>query len=441
MSIVFVALALVGLVTIAALVVDLGHERMLRREAQSMSDLVTLAAAQAMTHPDGADPVAGCEEAEQFTEINIENLPDTWGLDCSPFADIGGGTDANGLPMCDGTSSPEEVVSTGSDPYVVSVKWPVPNSDITDPDVQNTDGLRKFDGFDADDQCDRISVTISVQQASFFSAIVRPGEDLEAGATAVARRLPYSDVRTPNLWLLEPYGCGVLEVGGAQATDLQVGTTSASGLITIDSSGDGANCSNDNDFVMDVNGSNSDILAYPNGASGNPNGLDPPGEISMVALAAGQDGCVNSGYGNLNACDATLVPGQIDPNPTRRPLRATRAPVDWAYNCKESYPDYVGQNGDTISIAGCPYTDQRDPYIQRLKEWLYGSGFDGHYRVRRRSGRRAVHRGHQRGHPALGQRRRRLWQRAECEVGEGPWRSPAATSCSSTMSRSRATAS
>jgi hypothetical protein len=61
--------------------------------------------------------------------------------------------------------------------------------------------------------------------------------------------------------------------------------------------------------------------------------------------------------------------GRVFPQPVPSGERATRAPVDWAWNCKSSYPAYLG-----VPIAPCPYEDQKGPYIDNLKAAIPTSG-------------------------------------------------------------------
>jgi hypothetical protein len=351
-TLVLSALGMVAVVIIAAIVIDLGHERMMRRNAQSVSDMAALAGAQALTQSAGPDPVQGCLEAVQYLRLNIDNLPASTDIPCGDLA----------VGTCTETTPRGTVTDGGTAlPYRIEISWPVPNADIRDDQITDPEGLREFDGHEDGDQCDRFAVDVQIEQSRFFSKIVADG-DLTGSAEAVARRLPYEDTRVPNLWLLEPYECDVLEVNGG--SELVVGDTTVSGLITADS--DGRDCGNNN-FVVFTNGAGSTIDAVPNSQYPNVNNLDPPGEIELYAMEPGQQGCAKtSAEGNVNACDWTNVASKnIDPEPTRRSTRATRAPVDWAYNCKTDYPDYHG-----VSLRDCGAAGERAPYIDLLTAWV-----------------------------------------------------------------------
>src|SRR6185503_13562992 len=144
--------------------------------------------------------------------------------------------------------------------------------------------------------------------------------------------------RIPALWLLDPQGCGVLTAsGGSQVIVGQTSGTVVPGIIKIDS--DGTACSS-NQHIISSTGTNTLIKAVPNPPL-TPGG--PKGVISLFGLPPGATSCVDP------ICDvADVVGGRIVPQPQGSTERATRAPVDWRYNCKTSYPTYHG-----LSIAAC----------------------------------------------------------------------------------------
>jgi hypothetical protein len=159
--------------------------------------------------------------------------------------------------------------------------------------------------------------------------------------------------KVPALWLLDPYGCISLKASGG--SQLTVGVTTPStipGIIEIDS--DGSSCNN-NQYTVSAGGSNTKIQAVP--TSGN-----PAGEISLFALATGATAC------SAPACDAgDVAGGRLLTQPVSAAERATRAPVDWRYNCKSGYPAFHG-----IAIANCGAATP--PYIDGLKTAVGTSG-------------------------------------------------------------------
>lgn len=311
------AVAMTALMVVVALVVDLGLVRQSRRASQAATDLAALAGGEAL----GADPApdgrSACSDAVDYLQANIDGLPAGFSVPCST------------LPApCGPTTAPVTVTDggTGGD-FAVSITFPVPDSAINDADVPS--GLRLDDGV----PCERLEVSVDHTFDSVFGGIL--GRDRFAiDASAVVRQVQASDRRVPSLWLLDPTGCVSLSVSGG--SNVTVGTSTLPGLVTIDS--DASSCGG-NSFTIDTSGAGSRIQAVPNGA-------DPPAQISLVAMERLQADCAT---GNLNACDpADVSAGYVYPQPVRRANRATRAPVDWVYNCKPSYPDYHG-----IKVAGC----------------------------------------------------------------------------------------
>jgi hypothetical protein len=194
---------MIVVVIIAAIVVDLGHERALRRQAQSVSDLAVLAGTQALVQPQGAAPTEACEEALQFIRLNIENLPGSASIPCGDLA-AGLGVNAEGGVNCDADTVRRDVTDGGTAaPNVLRISWPIPDADIFDGLISDPQGLREFHGHNADDQCDRFAVDVQIDQPRFFSAFLQGGS-LSGTAEAVARRLPNEDTRAPTLRLQEP---------------------------------------------------------------------------------------------------------------------------------------------------------------------------------------------------------------------------------------------
>jgi hypothetical protein len=336
------AVSMVALLIVTAIVVDLGYVRAQKRDAQREVDLAALAAGAELASTSGADPRAACEDALQYLGHNVSDLPEATEMPCGL------------LPAdCDGDTERMTITDEDTaDPYRIELTYPVPDEDIRDNRIAG--GLRNDDG----EPCERMGISLRRARDGFFSGIMGRDE-LYVLASAVVRRAPAESSRVPNLWLLEPFGCNVLKVSGSSGSTLSVGTDTASGLITVDSSGDGTSCNNPNDFVIDADGSSARIEAIP------PD-LDPPGEISLVAYAAGQTTCSE---GNLNACEpGDVMAGRLDPQPIRRPTRATRSYVDHVYNCREDYPDYTGDGGD-ITIFDCPDDTTRPAYIDLLRAY------------------------------------------------------------------------
>jgi hypothetical protein len=91
----------------------------------------------------------------------------------------------------------------------------------------------------------------------------------------------------------------------------------------------------------------------------------PGGNVSLFAFPRLATTC------SPPACDPSDVSdGRLAPQPRRNPTRATRAPVDWRYNCKGSYPSFHG-----VTVPPCP--DSTPAYIDLLTSAVGASGSPG----------------------------------------------------------------
>ncbi|MFN8028526.1 MAG: hypothetical protein U0W40_19845 [Acidimicrobiia bacterium] len=187
-----------------------------------------------------------------------------------------------------------------------------------------------------------------------------PGHELPTPA-APRRCAANGTGSPPALWVLDPTGCVPLKVdGGSQVT---VGTASIQGVITVDS--DGTTCSGGSSTIS-ATGAGTIIQAVgpPTGAA--------TGQINLVALPPGQTTCT------VPACDPLDVSaGRITPQP-QYGSQASRAYIDWKYNCKDTYPTFHG-----VFVAGCPNTSGNGgtsyAYIDNLKTAIGTSGTPAGY--------------------------------------------------------------
>jgi hypothetical protein len=331
------AIFAVALMSMVAVVIDIGRLRSARRTTQTAADFAALAGGQEVADVSGGDPRAACQDALDYLRANLDGVPAGASLPC------------DSIPISCDTSTPSVTVTDGGTayPFEIAVTYPVSDGDIADPVVG---GLRVTDG----EPCERFGVDVDLVVDALFAGVVGV-DSMPTGASAVARGTPASLRQAPNLWLLDPTGCTALSVqGGSQVI---VGTATAPGLITLDS--DGSTCSS-NDTTIDVGGTGSRISAIPADTT-------PPGRISLVAMASGQRRCDD---GNPAACEQVDVDaGLLDPQPTRRYSRATRALVDHRFNCRSSYPDYHG-----VGIAGCSEAGTRPAYVDDLRAGLGPTG-------------------------------------------------------------------
>lgn len=337
-TLVLASMAMVGVLVIVALVVDLGWIRGERRSHQSAVDFAALAAGEALGWDPAPDGVAACNAAVDYLRANVDELPSSLAVPCSS------------LPAtCNGLTSPITVTDGGTaGDFDVEITYPVSDAMISDTTVSSPLNLRVNDG----NPCERLQVHMSSTIGSIFGSIAGK-DDLDVDATSVVRQVQAGDRRVPSMWLLEPWDCaGLVVTGGSHVT---VGNATTAGLITLDS--DGSACTG-GQTTVDVGGSTSSIQAIPLG-------LPLPPSISLVAMDRLQTTC---NTGNLYACDpADVANGTLWPQPEPRANRATRAPVDHKYNCKTSYPDYLG-----VPVEGC--TDGLPPHIDNLRAEVGVSG-------------------------------------------------------------------
>ena len=111
-------------------------------------------------------------------------------------------------------------------------------------------------------------------------------------------------------------------------------------------------------YTANVGGSGTRVRALDGTSSG---------YIGLYALPPGAMTCTG------RACDpANVTNQQLLPQPQALTTRATRAPVDWRYNCKSSYAAFPALQAPTSVFTPnpCPDTGVRGPYIDSLNTQL-----------------------------------------------------------------------
>jgi Flp pilus assembly protein TadG len=325
------ALLLIVLLGLAAVLVDSSQARASRRDAQSISDLAALAGGKSLSN--GA-PYQACVDAITYLNSNARDMSPK--ITASSFC---GGAAPNTIPTTrcatPGTQAkPTQTVGR----YTVTVTYPVLDSDIVDSHYNGAIGAN--DGV----PCERLGVKVLINNGTTFGKVLGT-TSVSASRLAVVRAEKKGVKSTPSLWLLDPTGCDLTITGGST---VNVGTSTTKGLITVDSNA--ANCTSSNDFTINAN-NNSYIRALGGGS------------IDLFALPTSATTC--SGH----ACEAGDVSGgNISPQPTSSGERATRAPVDWKYNCKATYPNFAG-----LGVAGCDDVATTPPYVDNLRTAITGT--------------------------------------------------------------------
>ena len=347
---VFFALLMVVLLGVAALVVDLGQQRSNRRTAQEIADLAALGGGKSLS---AGDPGQACADAITYLNMNVQDLSPKITASSFCTGQAGNNVTATNCTVTGGSIQAKPTTTVGR--YTITLMYPVLDSDIGD---SHFSGTGKRDG----SACQRMGLKVGITSpARFARALGTP--TLQTSRTAIVKMTNSRGSRIPALWLLDPYGCVSLSIsGGAQLT---LGDTSTSppipGVATIDS--DGSQCNN-NQVTLSSTGTGSFLTAVP--LTGTNSGV-----ISIYALPADATTCVNK------ACDQADVDGsRVAPQPVPAIERATRAPIDWRYNCKRgpnvfspAYPAYHG-----VTMADCPVDVTTPPYIDQLTAAVGTSG-------------------------------------------------------------------
>jgi hypothetical protein len=305
---VLTTIMLTSLLGMTMIVFDLGALRGNVRTDQSVADLAALAAGPGL----GANnPTAACQAAANYVSTNAQLASP---IDASTFC----------LPMhttlCSAGGSGQAAPSVSVGKYLVSIHYPVPDTEIQDPNIVG--GARLNDST----QCQRMRVIITSTDSTLFAHMIGT-TSLSATRSATVRASAVGPQKTPALWLLDPTGCTSLAVSGGSR--VFVGTPTVPGVLTVDS--DGSACSSNQHTISSTTSS----LLESDPLTGSDTGV-----IQLYGLPSGATSCPTSGAGQ-SACNQSEVNGgQIKPQPTPVSARATRARVDDVFNCHSDYPLY-----------------------------------------------------------------------------------------------------
>lgn len=318
-----VGLLMFAMLVMAALVLDIGYARVRANEAQSAVDFAALAAGPQL----GADlPATACQDAVKNLNSNVPALSS---VDASTFCS--GMTSTT----CSGGGATQAAPTTTVNETTLTIRYPALDSNLT---KSGTTTPWPNDGT----ACRRMQVSVTSAASTTFGKVVGVNTvPVTRSATVLGRAISTGDV--PALWLLDPTGCTPLNVsGGSQLTAGKAGANPAPGLIAVDS--DGSTCSS-NQTTISASGTGSLLTAVPQNSTEN-------GKISLYGLSRTATTC------SAPACSPTDVSsGRVSPQPVSQDVRATRAPVDWKYNCKSTYPNYKGIPIEGCATGGAPYVD------------------------------------------------------------------------------------
>ncbi len=364
---VLVAVMMVVFLLFLALVADLGILRMDRRTDRLAADAAVTAGVAGLDPFRGSDAEEACSIAWAYLMLNIpDEGPTPTPPNCGVFAGA-----------CNPAAARTTTASVG--PYTFEIVQPVPDGhafmagQALNPDIDGG-------------ACQRLGIGIKRLRDYSFA----PLAGLESGETnvsAVARiGAGLGAGELVPLLLLEPISCDALYTSGQGKITVSY-FEDTPGIIVVDSAASkttNPNRCSSNAWSIDSKGTqNGWIRAIP-----------VPGQtISSAILSYALSGAVGANAAaayDPNDLTASVDPADISdlteppiswfrlfPEPFPASRRITRAPIDWRYNCKASYPDYDlnGPGSGGVPVMGCPEAATRSPHVDNLRA-TYGDASD-----------------------------------------------------------------
>lgn len=357
-SMIIVALALTVLLGAAALAVDMAAVRADLRSNRLATDAAATAGAASIDPFGGNLADAACQVAWEYLLLNLDDEgPTSTPPNCATFASA-----------CDPLTARTETASAG--PYSVEITHPVPDGD---PLMGSQAINSQIDGV----ACQRIGVSLSRTREFGFASVL--GFDSTAPWVRSVAKIGagVGSGEVVPLLVLEPISCDALFTSGQGNLTVSYLLPETPGFIVVDS--DGSKTSNpnrcdSNSFTIDSKGVNNGwIRAIPT-----PSGI--PSAILSYALSGDPTAVPAKSYDPadlIQPIDPLEVSDsnepaesyfKLYPQPVGISRRITRAPIDWRYNCKTSYPGYpIDINNvaaGTIPIDACP--NPAAPHIDNL---------------------------------------------------------------------------
>jgi len=332
---VLVALLMVALLAVAALVIDIGLARASKRGDQSTADIAALAAGFFLSGRGTSDSRVsaklGCNAAIKSAMTNVTGFtPTLTGTECNGFPDRVDPDAGSG-----GCSSAIAPVTVTSGIYTMTVRYPVPNSELSDSRFSGT-GIN-----DGTNQCMRMAVSFSRRNPTGFARIVGMNNVTTAARAVVRASTSAHGLNFAALLLLERVGCATLQTSG--------GGTNGSGVVIQASS-------NTNPAIIESDTAGIVGASAPVVCGNNDNGNAPNwavygnalpaagggGPSIVICPVAGDPRCGTNttGTGLLalysvsvpNGRLAAVVPTGVSTSPIALDLPASRISVDNKYN-------------------------------------------------------------------------------------------------------------
>ena len=349
-TILIVAAALLLLIAVAALAIDLGGLRFDRRSDQLAADAAATAGVASINPFAGSAADQACTDAWNYVLLNLDDEGAvTTPPSCATFAG------ACNDPLTARTTT------AVAPPYTITITHPVPDAD---PLMSGQALNSAIDGT----PCQRLGIEIT-RQRDFAFGQVFGSPDGSTTVSAVAKIGAGTGAgEVVPLLVLEPYSCDALFTSGQGKVTVSYFNDSP-GFIVVDSDGSKTtnpnSCNGANTFTIDSQGNlNGWIRAIPVPAPQN-----IPSAILSYALSGDPAANPAEAYDpadltapatGVDPSDPAASAFRLYPQPVGISRRITRAPIDWRYNCKVGYPDYLG----AIPVLPCP--DTPAPHIDNL---------------------------------------------------------------------------
>lgn len=323
---VLMALLIVAMLTIAAIVIDLGQLRADRRENQTNADLAGLSAGHYLAgRASGAaassDPRGGCSAAFETLKRNVPGFPAAAAMPCSSLPVTAKS------PDCTATTPPITITATGSAPFQVRITYPVSDNLITD---SRFAGGGANDGSLSTARCERMTIEVTSTRSTFFANVIGRSSQTIASRATVRGAVGTLERVPPAFLILERTNCDafVNSVGGSSSGIIIRSPDGIQpGLAHLDSNGTGSNCS----------GSARTLVAtpLPGGTpsfvvDGNTAGTEP-GIIALNALSPGGNASYAYRTYVAPATPGPATSGGMSVLPTAGRV-VSRSPVDQRYN-------------------------------------------------------------------------------------------------------------
>lgn len=339
-----VAASMFLLIAVAAIAIDLGGLRFDIRTDQLATDASATAGVASINPFAGSAADVACSVAWEYLLLNVSDEgPVSVPPDCTVFSGA-----------CDPTVTRR--TNALADPYSVTITHPVLDGD---PLMAGQAINSAIDGT----PCQRLGVELTRTRDFAFGGVLGAGSGDTTVATVARIGAGTGEGEVVPLLVLEPVACDALYTSGQGGVTVGY-FNDTPGFIVVDSNGSkttNPNRCGNNSWTIDVKGATQGwIRAVPT-----PTNI--PSAILSYALSGVGSAVPTHSYDASDLldgpnCDPSDPPGcrRLYPEPMAISDRITRAPIDWRYNCKATYPDYLG----IVPILPCP--DTSAPHIDNL---------------------------------------------------------------------------